>query len=55
VDQARPRTASEIIPWLKGGKYSYSVITARNLALLKESKDLTKYSQFLEQHIPGKF
>lgn len=55
VDQNKPRTATEIIPWLKGGKYSYSIITERNLELLKASKDLDKYHQFLEKFYPGKF
>lgn len=55
VERTKPRTASEIIPWLKGGKYSYSIISARNLELLKSSKDIDKYTQFIEQHFPGKF
>jgi outer membrane protein assembly factor BamD (BamD/ComL family) len=55
VERTRPRTASEIIPWLKGGKYSYSVITEKNLDLLKASKDIDKYTQFLQQHLPGRF
>lgn len=55
VDQTRPKTATEIIPWLKGGKYGYTIITERNLELLKASKDIDKYSQFLNQHLPGKF
>ncbi len=55
VDQARPRTASEIVPWLKGGKYSYSIISENNLEVLKNSKDIEKYKQFLEKNVPGKF
>lgn len=55
VERTRPRTSSEIIPWLKGGKYSYSIITERNLDLLKNSKDIDRYVQFLQQHLPGKF
>ena len=55
VDQTRPKTANEIIPWLKGGKYSYSIITDKNLEILKNSKDIDKYKQFLEKNIPGKF
>ncbi len=55
VDQTKPRTASEIIPWLKGGKYSFSIITERNLEILKNSKDLEKYKQFLDKNLPGKF
>ena len=55
VDQTKPRTATEIIPWLKGGKYSFSIITERNLEILKSSKDLEKYKQFLDKNLPGKF
>lgn len=55
VDQTRPKTANEIIPWLKGGKYSYSIITDKNLEVLKNSKDIDKYKQFLDKNVPGKF
>ncbi len=55
IDQTRPKTANEIIPWLKGGKYSYSIITDKNLEILKNYKDLDKYKQFLDKNIPGKF
>jgi len=55
VDQTEPKTANEIIPWLKGGKYSYSIITDKNLEILKNSKDIDKYKQFLEKNVPGKF
>jgi hypothetical protein len=55
VEITRPRTASEILPWLKGGKYTFTIITQRNLELLKTSKDIEKYNQFLNQHLPGKF
>jgi hypothetical protein len=55
VDQTKPKTANEIIPWLKGGKYSYSIITDKNLEVLKNSKDIDKYKQFLDKNVPGKF
>jgi outer membrane protein assembly factor BamD (BamD/ComL family) len=55
VDQTRPRTASEILPWLKGGKYSYSILTEKNLEVLKKTKDFEKYRQFLDKNLPGKF
>jgi hypothetical protein len=55
VDQTRPKTSNEIIPWLKGGKYSYSIITEKNLEILKNSKDIDKYKQFLDKNVPGKF
>ena len=55
VEKTRPKTATEIIPWLKGGKYTFTIITESNLQLLKTSKDMEAYKNFLEQHLPGKF
>jgi hypothetical protein len=55
VDQTRPVTSTQIVPWLKGGKYTYSIITDKNLDLLKNSKDLEQYRQFLDKNVPGKF
>lgn len=55
VEKTRPKTASDIIPWLKGGKYYFTIITESNLQLLKTSKDLEAYKRFLEQNLPGKF
>jgi hypothetical protein len=55
VDKAKPKTASEILPWLKGGKYSFLIITTKNLALLKEKKDIEAFRTFLNQYLPGKF
>jgi len=55
IDQTKPKVASEIIPWLTGGKYSFLIITARNLELLKNSKDIKKYKDYIDQNLPGKF
>ena len=55
IDKTRPKTASEIIPWLKGGKYSFSIIDDNNLQLLKANKDIDNYKTFLNLHLPGKF
>lgn len=55
IDQTKPKTSTEIVPWLKGGKYTYSIITEKNLDLLKNNKDIDKYTQFLQNSIPGKF
>lgn len=55
IDQTRPKTASEIIPWLTGGRYFYLIINNQNLEVLKNSKDINKYQEFLKQNIPGKF
>lgn len=55
IDKAQPKTATEIIPWLKGGKYSFIIISQSNLEVLKNSPDIEVYKQFLNQHFPGKF
>ena len=55
VESVRPRTPSEILPWLRGGKYSFIILTDSNFDLLKVYKDIDAYKAFLNQHIPGKF
>ncbi len=54
LDKVKPKVATEILPWLKGGKYTYTIISDKNIAALKEEKDIEKYKQFLEQFLPGK-
>jgi tetratricopeptide (TPR) repeat protein len=49
VQKAKPISATEIIPWLKSNKYSFSVISEANLEVLKNNPDLEKYKKFLEQ------
>jgi outer membrane protein assembly factor BamD (BamD/ComL family) len=55
VENTRPKTATQIVPWLKGGKYTFYIIDEANLRLLKENKNLEGYKTFLNQHLPGKF
>jgi hypothetical protein len=55
VDQTKPKTSTEIVPWLKGGKYTYSIITEKNLQVLKGNKDINAYTEFLQKMVPGKF
>jgi len=55
IDKTRPKTATEIIPWLKGGKYSFIILSDSNYDLLKVNKDLENYKAFLNQYFPGKF
>lgn len=55
IDKAKLKTASEIIPWLRGGKYYFIVITQANLDILMTSKDMDAYKAFLNEHFPGKF
>ncbi len=55
VETVRPKTPTEILPWLKGGKYSFIVLTDQNFDLLKIYKDIDAYKAFLNQYLPGKF
>lgn len=55
VEKTKPKTATEIIPWLKNGKYTFTIITEANLQVLKEGKDLDAYKRFTDEHWPGKF
>lgn len=55
IDKARPKTASEIVPWLKAGKYTYLILNQPNFELLKSNKNLEGYRNFLNQYFPGKF
>ena len=55
MDRVRPMTASRILPWIPANKFSYSMISPANLALLMESKDLEGYNSFLKELYPDKF
>lgn len=55
IQQIRPIAGSQIVPWLKGDKFSFSMITDANLDILKSSHDLAAYKRFLDQYWPGKF
>ncbi len=55
VLKAKPLAASEIIPWLKSDRYSFSIISEQNLDILKSNPDLASYKRFLDQNLPGKF
>ena len=55
IKDVKPKAASEIIPWLKADKYSFSIISDQNLEVLKAKPDLTAYKLFLEQNLPGIF
>ena len=55
MEFAKQSAASQVMPWLKPDKYSFSIITDENLPLLLEKKDLEQYRKFLVQNLPGKF
>lgn len=55
VEKARKVAGSEIVPWLPAGKYSFYIISAQNLELLKTTKDVNAYKEALGAAFPGKF
>ncbi|MEI2822300.1 MAG: hypothetical protein V9F02_02575 [Chitinophagaceae bacterium] len=55
VEKTKSKVSSEIVPWMKAGKYSFIIATEKNLNILTASKDLELYKSFLNQHFPGKF
>lgn len=55
AQRAKAVASTQIIPWLTGNKYTFSIISATNLDVLKEKTDISVYKKFLEQHLPGKF
>ncbi|MBL0135693.1 MAG: hypothetical protein IPP79_17805 [Chitinophagaceae bacterium] len=55
MEKVRKIAATEIVPWLPAANYKFSVISAKNLEILKASKDLTEYQKFLLTAFPGKF
>lgn len=55
AQRARAIAPTDIIPWLTGNKYTFSIISAPNLEILKGTTDFSVYKKFLEQHLPGKF
>jgi hypothetical protein len=55
IARAKPLTATEIIPWLKNGKYEFSIISEKNLSVLITAKNLAEYKSFINSKFPGKF
>jgi hypothetical protein len=55
ITKAKPLTPTEIIPWLKGGKYEFTIISESNLGVIKTNKSLGDYKIFISNKFPGKF
>jgi hypothetical protein len=49
------RDAPAEISWLPAEKYSFYIISAPNLDLLKQNKNLAGYIELLNKKYPGKF
>jgi len=55
VQTVKPVSTSQIVPWLAADKYSFTIISASNLEILKTQQDIGLYKQFIEKNLPGKF
>ena len=49
------KAAAREVSWLPANKYSFFIITAENLQVLKLNKDITGYKALLNKQYPGKF
>lgn len=54
VQQTKPVAGSQVVPWLKAEKYTFTVLSESNLEVLKGNPDLKSYQKFLES-TPVKF
>jgi len=55
VQAVKPVSTSQIVPWLAADKYTFTIISAANLEVLKTQQDIGLYKQFIEKNMPGKF
>ncbi len=55
VQTIKPVSRTQIVPWLAPEKYTYTIISAANLEILKTQQDIGLYKQFIEKNLPGKF
>ena len=49
------KAAPTEVSWLQANKYSFLVISEKNLQLLKTNKDIDTYKVLLKNQYPGKF
>ena len=55
ISKIKPFAKSRIIPWLSAEKYSFTIISNKNLTLLKETKDISAYQKFIREIFPDVF
>ena len=55
AEKVKPLAPTTIIPWLKADKYSFTMISDFNLAIMNETKDVDDYKILIQQVLPGKF
>lgn len=55
INQVKPIAPTRIVPWLQTNKYSFTIISALNLDLLRDNKDVAGYDEFIKKILPGKW
>ena len=55
IDRTRPQAKTQIIPWLTTDKYSFSIISNANMAILTSTNDIEGYHTFIQKLFPDKF
>lgn len=55
LQKARALAPRNIVPWLPANKYTFLIISAPNLGLLINNKDIPAYRKFLQAAYPNKF
>lgn len=55
ISKVKPKTTSQIIPWLDPKKYSFIIVDQNNLDILKQNGDITGYLNTLKTTLPGQF
>lgn len=55
TDKNRSLAASRIMPWLTTDKYSFSIISPKNLTLLRKKGETTTYWQLVRKLFPDKY
>jgi outer membrane protein assembly factor BamD (BamD/ComL family) len=54
VQKVKPIASTQVVPWLKGDKYTFSIISAENLKAVLTAKEIAAYQKFLEETLPVK-
>lgn len=55
VQRTKPIAGTQIVPWLKGDKFTFSIVTEENLQVITDTKEFGAYQKFLDQNLPVKF
>jgi tetratricopeptide (TPR) repeat protein len=55
VEKVRPQTPTAILSWVPANKYSFTIISSANLALLTTNREFETYINLIKQTLIGKF